>query len=113
MELYPARSVLGYAELAWVCRQWLMKRRSGRWLSGTGIIEGYELLEAGGNGWFVILYSYKVGEDTFAGQFRIWILFTGLTREEKADKLIRRFPRGSSIQLRVNPQSASQSVAIY
>ena len=110
MELYPVRSVFGFPELAWSLRQWARKRGSRAWVRVSGVVEGYELLLAGQNGWFVILYSYGFNGQEYSGEYRRWLLFSLSSREVQTEKVIRQFPRGKCIPLRVDPQQPSSSV---
>ncbi len=112
MELFSPKAVSGYAELGWSARHWFRKRRSRSWRSLEGMIEGHEVLTTGGNGWLVVFYSYKVGEQIFSGEFRRWFPFDRMLWEQKVDEMIRRFPRGASLEVRVNPTDSTESVAI-
>ena len=111
MELYPVRSVFGFPEIFWTLRQWAKTRGAAGWTRITGTVEGYELLEARGNGWFVIFYSYVFDGQEYAGERRVWILFSARSHDVPAGKIMRRFPRGGQITVRVNPHKPSDSIA--
>ena len=111
MELYPVRSVFGFPELLWSLQQWAKKGRATGWTRVSATVEGYELLQAGQNGWFVVFYSYAFGGKEYSGEFRTWILFTAQSHEVPTSKIIGRFPRGQAIAVRVDPQKPSESIA--
>jgi hypothetical protein len=111
MELYPVRSVFGFPEIFWMLRQWVKRSRAAGWTRITASVEGYELLEARGNGWFVIFYSYAFDEHEYAGEYRIWILFSARSHDIPTRKIIHRFPHGGRISVRVNPQNPRDSIA--
>jgi len=111
MELYPIRSVFGFPEMAWSLRQWARRQGARHWVPISGIVEGYELLLARQNGWFVILYSYEFNGSVYSGDYRKWLLFSFSSEEVQTGKLIRRFPRGASILIRVDPKNPNCSVA--
>lgn len=111
MELYPVRSVLGYAEIAWSFRQWILRRRSTQWPNAAGTIEGYELLAARDNGWFVVFYSYTFGGERFSGEWRKWLLFTFSKPEKSLQDIVDRLPIGTHIAVRVDPTNSGRSVA--
>jgi hypothetical protein len=73
--------------------------------------EGYELLLARQNGWFVILYSYEFNGTQYSGEFRKWLLFSFSSEEAETEKVMKRYPRGSAISLRVDPHNPNRSVA--
>jgi hypothetical protein len=110
MELYPVRSTFGFPDLFWSVRQWAKKRRSGSWERVAGTVEGYELLLARENGWFVIFYSYTYGSTQYSGESRRWLLFSFSSQETQTGKVMKRFPRGATIAVRVDPQDPAQSV---
>ena len=111
MELYRIRSVFGYGEIAWSFRQWILHRKSVQWPRTTGTIEGYELLLARDNGWFVVFYSYTFGGETLSGEWRKWLLFTFSSQEKLTQDIIDRFPIGTHLGVRVDPSESGRSVA--
>jgi len=111
MELYPVTWVMGFRQILCSVGQWLTKRRSARWVRVRGIVEGYELLLARENGWFVVYYSYDFNERQFSGQWRKWLLFWFSSQEAQTRKITSRFPRGTAIAIRVDPANPNRSVA--
>ena len=101
-ESIPIRTALGYGELLWSIRQWLTKRRSVHWAQALGTIEGYELLMARQNGWFVVFYSYEFDGRRFSGEWRMWQLFSFSSIESRTGKLTARWPIGAKIELHVD-----------
>ena len=110
MEFYPVRWVFGFPELAWSLRQWARRRGSRAWVRVTGVVEGYELLLARQNGWFVILYSYLFNGTNYSGEHRKWLLFSFSSEEAQTGKVMKRFPRGAEITVRVDPEKPNRSV---
>ncbi len=110
MELYPVRWVYGFPELMWSLRQWVRQHASRGWVRVSGVVEGYEFLMARENGWFVILYSYGLDGTEYSGEYRKWVLFSFSSEEAKAEKMMKQFPRGTAIPLRVDPQKPSRSI---
>lgn len=110
MERYPVRWVFGFSELLWPLRQWARKRGSRAWVRVSGVVEDYELLLARGNGWFVILYSYAFKGTEYSGEFRKWLLFSFSSEDAQTGKMMKQFPRGAAIPLRIDPQKPSRSV---
>src|ERR1700751_1473508 len=102
---------LGFPEIFWTLRQWAKRKRAAGWPRATGTVEGYELLAARNNGWFVIFYSYAFGGQEYAGEIRVWVLFSTRSHDIPTRKIISRFPRGGRITVRVNPQKPSDSIA--
>jgi len=111
MELYPVRWVFGFPELLWSLRQWAKSRRATGWTRVSATVEGYELLQARQNGWFVVFYSYVFGGKEYSGEFRTWILFDSQSHEVPTSRIIHRFPRGQAIAVRVDPQKPSELIA--
>jgi Protein of unknown function (DUF3592) len=111
MELFPVRNALGYGELFWSFRQWLTRRRSSHWPHVLGTVEGYELLMARDNGWFVVLYSYEFDGRSFSGEWRKWLLFSFSSVESQTGKVTARLPVGTRLGLRVDPHAPNQSIA--
>jgi hypothetical protein len=107
----PIRSVLGYVELLWSFRQWLTRRKSYQWAQALGTVEGYEFLSASKNGWLVVYYSYAFGGQSFSGEWRTWLLFSFSSIEKETEKIIARLPVGARIEIRVNPDNPSKSIA--
>ena len=111
MESIPIRNALGYGELFWSLRQWLARRRSFHWAQALGTVEGYELLMASQNGWFVVFYSYEFDGREFSGEWRKWLLFSFSSIESETGKITSRLPVGARIELRVDPKAPSRSIA--
>jgi len=111
MELFPVRNALGYGELFWSLRQWLNRRRSSHWSQALGTVEGYELLMARQNGWFVVFYSYEFNGGRFSGEWRKWLLFTPSSVESRTGRVAARLPIGSKVELRVDPSNPNRSIA--
>ena len=111
MELYPVRYVFGFPELLWSLRQWGTRRRAVGWARISATVEGYELLQARQNGWFVVFYSFGFGGNEYSGELRTWILFGSPSHEVPTSKIIHWFPRGAAITVRVDPQKPSELIA--
>jgi len=111
MELFPVRNALGYGEFFWSIRQWLTSKKSTQWPEVVGTVEGYELLMARQNGWFVVFYSYEFNGGSFSGEWRTWLLFSLSSIESQTGKITARLPVGAKIGLRVNPNSPNRSLA--
>ena len=115
MELYPIRNVYGFSDLGWYLARRARRSRSRNWISVEATIEGYELLAGRDNGWLVVFYSYEHDGNQFSGEFRKWLLswkwlvVNASSLEEKADEIISRFPRGSTVRVRVDPRSPAHS----
>jgi len=107
----PVRSVLGYGELFWSVRQWFMKRKSSQWAQALGTVEGHALLLARNHGWLVVSYSYTFGGQSFSGEWRTWLFFGFSSIETETEKITARLPDGARIEIRVNPNDPSASVA--
>ena len=107
----PIRSVAGYGPLLWSFRQWFRKQRSFQWAQALGTIERYEFLSASRNGWLVVYYSYAVDGQSFSGELRRWLLFSFSSIEAATEKITTRLPIGAKIDLRVNPNHPSMSIA--
>jgi hypothetical protein len=116
MELYPIRNLFGFSDLGWYLARRVRKLRSRNWISAEAIVEGYELLASRDNGWLVVFYSYEYDGNQFSGEFRKWLLswnwllVNASSLEEKADKVISRFPRGSTVRVRIDARSPAHSV---
>jgi hypothetical protein len=112
MELYPIKDRLGYAELLSAARRSLMRPRTSSWQLGSGIVEGYELIQVRKGGWFVVHYSYVVNGDWFSGEWHRFVVegfFS--TLEDKCDAIVQRLPRGTRISIRIDPNNHARSVA--
>jgi hypothetical protein len=107
----PIRSVFGYEEIFRSFRQWLIRRKSSEWAQALGTVEGYEFLSASKNGWLVVYYSYTFGGQSFSGEWRSWLLFSFSSIEAEAEKITARFPVGVRIEIRVDPNNPSRSIA--
>jgi hypothetical protein len=107
----PVRNALGYGELFWSLGHWFNLRRSRQWGLTFGTVEGYELLMASRNGWLVVFYSYQVGEKSFSGEWRKWLLFSFSSVEAQTEKVTARFPIGAKVAVRVDPKRPSRSIA--
>jgi hypothetical protein len=92
-------------------RQWIRRRRSDGWVRVRATVEGYELLLARENGWFIVFYSYDFEGRRYSGELRQWLLFSFSSQEAQTDKVIQRFPRGAMVEVRVNPEDPNQSVS--
>ena len=110
MELYTVRSVFGYSEILWSLRQIVRRRCSGTWSPVRATVEGYEFLAAGQNGWLVIFYSYEFAGERYSGEVRTWLMVRYPGQEESVCDVIRRFPRGAQIDVRVDPRRPARSV---
>ena len=111
MEPFPVRNVLGYGELFWSFRQCMTRRRSSQWSQVLGTVEGYELLMASRNGWFVVFYSYELDGKRFSGEWRKWLLFSFSSVDSQTGKVTTRLPIGARVELRVDPNDPSRSIA--
>ena len=111
MEEFPVRNALGYGELLWSLRQWVARRRATQWPIVLGTVEGFELLMARQNGWFVIFYSYGFDGARYSGEERKWLLFSLSSVESRTSKVTARFPIGSKVNVRVDPKEPSRSIA--
>jgi hypothetical protein len=107
----PIRNALGYGELLWSLRHWFNRRISRQWGLMLGTVEGYELLMANRNGWLVVFYSYQFEGKSFSGEWRKWLLFSFSSVEAETEKVTARFPIGSKVAVRVDPNSPSRSIA--
>jgi hypothetical protein len=76
-----------------------------------GTIEGYELLMARQNGWFVVFFSYEFNGRSFSGEWRKWLLFSFSSVESQTGKVTARLPVGARIGLRVDPNATNRSIA--
>src|SRR5205823_378727 len=110
MELYPTRWVFGFPQFAWSLRQWARRQRSTAWVPVRGVVDDYELLLARQNGWFLILYSYEIDGTQYSGEYRKWLLFSFSSQEAQTEKVMKRFPRGAAIRLRVDPKNPARSI---
>ena len=77
-----------------------------------GTIEGYELLMARQNGWFVIFYSYGFDGAQYSGEWRKWLLFSLSSVESRTGTVRGRFPVGSKVNVRVDPKNPSRSIVV-
>jgi hypothetical protein len=76
-----------------------------------GTVEGYELLMARQNGWFVVFYSYEFNGGSFSGEWRKWLLFSFSSVESQTGKVTARLPIRARIGLRVDPNTPNRSIA--
>ena len=110
MQLYTVRPVLGYSEIVWALRQVVRRRRSSAWATVKATVEGYEFLAARQNGWLVVFYSYEVAGEVYSGELREWLMLRYPGDEEPISDAISRFPRGSQINVCVDPRHPARSV---
>jgi hypothetical protein len=113
METLPVRNALGYGELFWSLRQWLTRQRSSQWAQVLGTVEGYELLMARQNGWFVLFYSYEFEGTQFSGECRKWMFFIFSSVESRTERITAQLPVGTKVGLRVDPNTPSRSIAEF
>jgi hypothetical protein len=64
------------------------------WKSVYGTVEGYELI---GYRQVAVLYSYSVAGRYYSGQFRKQVFIVTTAYEDKVQRVIERFPRGSHV----------------
>ena len=110
-EVIPIRNALGYGEIIWSVRHWLARHKSSHWAQALGTVEGYEFLSASQNGWLVVYYSYSFDGQSFSGEWRTWLVFWFSSIEVETDKVTARLPVGTKIEIRVDPNNPSKSIA--
>jgi hypothetical protein len=112
---FPVDQVVGIGDLFWRLRYRRWLKNSPGWRSVLGTIERRYLLRVASNtGWFCVAYSYAWEQDVFSGELRIWISSPPFTQIETYPATIafsRRFPPGSLLQVRVDPNHPDHSVA--
>jgi predicted phosphoadenosine phosphosulfate sulfurtransferase len=105
------RSVSGFAQIAWQIMQVWKRRRAASWMRVQAKVEGHEVLVAGSNGWVVAFYSYSLNGEQFTGEWRKWFIARMGDYQSAAAKIIDRVSQGKTIDVRVDPQRPTNSVA--
>jgi hypothetical protein len=110
-----ARQVFGLGELLWTIRHWWWQRNSRRWQAVSATVQAQEFLRFATNaGWLSVSYTYAFANEVFSGEFRKWIISKKSSKAESDPETIdfsRRFPLGSQIGVRVDPEQPGRSVA--
>lgn len=101
----------GFSPNTVVCASMAGEATLGELGACSGHCGRYELLLARQNSWFVVYYSYDSGGKQLSGQWRKWLLFWFSSQEEQIVKMVNRFPRGTAIAIRVDPENPNGSVA--
>lgn len=111
---FSTRQVFGIEQLLWTFRTWLWRRRARKWQVVPGSIAGREFLRLATNaGWLSLSYTYTFDRQVFSGELRKWIVSRKTSKAESDPDTIefsRRFPVGSQIRVRVDPQQPARSV---
>jgi hypothetical protein len=112
MDLCRVTDTLGYAEILWTVRDLFRRALSKGWMHQIGKVEGYEFRAAKNNGCLVVYFSYDYQGQRYAGEFHRWLLINTSDREAIAMKSRKLFPAGSSIAIRIHPQSPDVSIVV-
>lgn len=107
------RQVFGAGELFWAVQQSRLRPRSGSWPVVTATVEGRDILRFASNaGWLAVRYSYAFAGEVFSGELRMGVRArNSLERDPNTSDFFSRFPQGSHIRVRVDPQNPIRSVA--